>query len=59
LAGINRYWTVTVTEAVPLLPAGSSAIAVIVCEVPDWMAVLFFFDFDAVEVAVAVDTLHV
>jgi hypothetical protein len=34
------YWTVTVTEAVPLLPAGSNAVAVMVCEVPDWIVVV-------------------
>ena len=50
--GIKTYLTVTITEVVPLLPAGSNASAVIVREVPDWSAVLSFLDFDPVEVAV-------
>jgi len=36
----HDYCTVTVTEAVPLLPAGSNAVAEMVCEVPDWIVVV-------------------
>ena len=62
----RTYWTVTVTEAVPLLPAGSNAVAVMVCEVPDGIVVLlcccFPFPLPLADVAVpelVVDTLHV
>ena len=55
-AGVKTYWTLTVTAAVPLLPAGSNAVAVIVCEVPDWIEACCFFD---LPLEVAVDTLQV
>ena len=56
------YLTVTVVEAVPLFPAGSIAVAVIVCEVPDGIAPCCFFSCPGAEPAeevVVVETLQV
>ena len=52
------------TEAVPLLPAGSNAVAVMLCEVPDWIVVVLLCCFfplplKLAEVEVEVDTLQV